>query len=351
MLLLSGGTFAYALDYDNKKLDQAKRLIDSGKPASARPILKEVIRHYPGNADAHMQLGAVLAALCEDNKYAEAIAEEQKALQLDPQSSGARRILGMIYANQRKYDEAIALLEESCRLSSSSFAAQRDLGSAYLAAGKVENAVLAWKKALAVKPESITVRMRLATLFLTQKKYPDGITEALEAVKQNNSKAETHLLLANIKLQSGDAEGSVESFRTAIELNGVDSFGSKNPLTAADASSGLGWALFHSHEENAASIAEAISYQRKAIKAFPQFLPAHIRLAELLAKQNKEKEAGVLYQQLFVATQSNPAVGLPYASFLANSKRNEEARTVLKRVLQKWPDNKEASNALAALGN
>jgi tetratricopeptide (TPR) repeat protein len=349
LLILAHGQPAYSTEDNHKKLDRAKHLINCGKPAAARIILREVLRRDPGNADAHMQLGAALASTAENDKYDEAIAEEQKAIQLDPKSSGARRILGMIYANQRQYDKAIALLQQSCDLSPTSFAPQRDLGSAYLSAGKLDEAILAWKKAIEINPGNIAVHSKLATILSEQGKYSEAITEAAQAVKLNESSAEAQLLLANIKLQSGDAAGSVASFKLAIEANGFDSFGCKNPLTAAGALSGLGWALMHSTGDARATLEEAVAYQRKAIKADPRYLPAHVRLAELLEKQNKNKDAEMLYERLFAATKCSSLVGLPYSRFLSNSKRNEEARTVLRKILEKSPKNKQAADALSAL--
>lgn len=348
MIALSCGQSAYSAEDDTKKLERAKHLIDTGRPDAARSILREVLRGDPNSVEAHMQLGAALASASENDNYDDAIAEEKMAIQLDPKSSGARRILGMIYANIGKHDDAIALLQESCKLNPSSFSAHRDLGSAYSAAGKTDDALLMWKKAAEIQPDNVAIHSRLATTLSKQEKYPEAISEATQAVKLNPAKAETHLILANIKLQSGDAAGSVESFKSAIEANGFDSLGCKNPLTAASALSGLGWALIRT-KGTTTSLTEAVAYQRKAIKADPHFLPAFIRMAELLENQNKLKDAETMYRRIFAPSQFNPAVGLPYAKFLASAKRPDDARSILKKVLEKSPKNTQASSALADL--
>ncbi len=340
---------ACALDDFDKKLERAMHLIDSGKPQAAKPLLRQLIRKNPRSADAHMQLGAALASLVERDQYDEAIAEEIKAIQLDPKSFGARRILGMIYSNQRKYDEAIALLRESSELNPSSFAVHRDLGSAYLAADKIDDAIAALKTASDLNPANVAVHLRLASIFSKQEKHAEAIIESARAVAIDESKAEAHLSLAKAKLASGDAAGSVESFNNAIAANGFDAFGCKNPVTAAAALSGLGWALVISNAGDSNTLKEAVSYQRKAIKSDAHFLPAYVRLAQLLEKQNKSKDAEALYKRLFAATQFEPIVGVPYGLFLSNAKRTEEARTVLKMVLEKHPGNKQASDALSAL--
>lgn len=333
----------------DKKLERARQLIDGGKPAAARVILREVIRTNPRSAEAHMQLGAALASLAENDKYDEAIAEEQKAIELDSKSSGARRILGMIYANQKKYDQAIALLKESCALNPSSFAAQRDLGSTYSSAGKIDESIGAFKKAIELNPKNVSVRRKLASAYLKQNSYSEAIAVAKEAVNLNEKSAETHLLLANILLESGDASTSIDSFKTAIEHNGFDSFGSKNPFTAAGALSGLGWATFKSKGDGKEVIAESVLYQKEAIKAFPSFLPAHVRLAELTGKQGKSREAESLYQRLLTASDSNPAVAVSYSRFLLDAGRRQDARDVLTKALEKSPGNKQVEEAFLSI--
>ncbi|MBX9685210.1 MAG: tetratricopeptide repeat protein [Candidatus Obscuribacterales bacterium] len=341
---------SYSADDSAKKLEQAGKLIDSGKAKPASVLLRQVIRSNPNSAEAHLQLGAALAALVEDDKYDEAISEEELAIKLDPKSSSARRILGMIYANQKKFDEAISMLNEACKLKPSSFAAHRDLATTYLAAGKLDDGIAAFKKAIELKPDNVAVHSKLAVVYSKKNDYANALLEANKAVELAPKKAETHLLLANIKLESGDSAGSVEPFKAAIAANGYDSLGCLNPLTAASAFSGLGWALASDKQATNATLDEAIRDQKKAIKAFPGFLTAYIRNAELLARQNKNKEAEGIYQNIFKASHQEASVGLSYSKFLSNTGRLEEARSVLQKVLEVSPQNKQASDALAALG-
>lgn len=336
-------------DESRDKLAKATELIDKHKPKAAVALLREIIRSNPNMADAHVQLGAALAGIAEDDKYDEAIAEEQRAIKLDPKSSSAHRILGMIYANQKKYDQSIPLLKTACELKPTGFAAHRDLGTAYLSSGKLDDAISAFSKAAEIKPENVEVHTKLAVILCKQKKYPEAIVEANKAVKLGPKQAETHLVLGNIKLESGDHSGAQQAFKDAIEANGFDSFGMKNPLTAASALSGLGWAISSEKDADKSKLEESVTYQRKAIKALPGFLPAYIRLAELYGKQGKNKDAESLYQNIFKATKYDAGVASSYAKFLEFTGRKNEAKDVLKKVLDKTPDNKQISDALAAL--
>lgn len=341
----------WSADDAKEKLAKATQLIDKGKAKPAAVILREVIRANPNIAEAHMQLGAALASTAENDKYDEAIAEEQTAIKLDPKSSSAHRILGMIYANQKKFDQSIPLLKEACALKPTGFAAHKDLGTAYLSAGKLDDAVSAFQKALEIKPENVEVHTKLAVIFSKQKKYTEAINEANKAVKLGANQAETHLVLGNIKLESGDYAGAQSAFKDTIELNGYDYLGMKNPLTAASAFSGLGWAIASEKDadKDKTKMDEAVSNQKKAVKALPGFLPAYIRLAELYGRQGKNKDADSLYQNIFKATKYDAGVAASYSHFLEYTGRKNEAKDVLKKVLEKSPDNKQIADALAAL--
>lgn len=340
----------FAADDAKDKLAKAVKLIDSGKPKPASVILRDVLRSNPNNAEAHMQLGAALASLAEDDKYDDAIAEENTAIKLDPSSSGARRILGMIYANQRKYDEAISLLKESCKLNPSSFASLRDLSKAYMSAGNVDEAIATQRKAIELKPDNYGAHSKLAVILAKKGATAEAVKEAKRSVELGGKHAETHLLLANILLDSGDSEASIEPFKEAIAANGYDSLGCLNPLTAANALSGLGWALSADPNASNDKLDESLRYQKKAIKAHPGFLTAHIRTAELLARRKRSKEAEGMYQNLFKASHHEPTVGISYAKFLVNNGRGVEAQAVLKKAHEVSPDNKLVADELSKLG-
>ncbi len=332
----------------NNQLAKANTLLDAGKAKPAAQQLRQIVRLNPNNAEAHMLLGAALASLAEDNKYNEAIAQEELAIKLDPESSGARRILGMIYANQQKFDQSLLLLTEAIKLKPSSFAIQRDLGAALMSAGKLDEAITALKKASELKPANVAVHSKLALIYAKKQNYTEAIKWANKAVKAGSKRAEPHLLLANLKLESGDSAGAIEPFKAAIAANGFDSFGCLNPMTAASAFSGLGWAVAADKNASKASLQEALNYQKKAIKASPGFIDAYIRTADLLTRQGKSKDAENLYQKIFKASK-NAEVGIRYSKFLSKAGRTEEARAVLKKVLETSPADKEAVEELAAL--
>lgn len=331
-----------------QKLNKAEQLLTRGKAKAAALLLHDVIRSNPNNGQAHALLGASMAARVDDNKYDEAIAEEQLALKLDPGSFWARKVLGKIYANQHRVPESIEILKEACRLKPDSYAAWKDLGTVYMSDGKLDDAIEAFKKAKDAKPAGVDAHLKLALLFSKKGDLPKAIAEARDSVRFGEKQAETHLTLATMLLESGDRAGAIDSFNSAIAANGYDALGCLNPLTQANALSGLGWAIA-GNDASKDQLNEAVQDQRKAIKAFPSFLPAYVRWADLLCRQQRHKEAESVYITALKMSSGSTIVAVPYAKFLGQTGRNAQACSLLKNIVDKSPDNKPASDALSEL--
>jgi Tfp pilus assembly protein PilF len=167
-------------------------------------------------------------------------------------------------------------------------------------------------------------------------------------VKLDVPNPESHLALANALLASGDKLAAIEPYETALQANFEKPY--RNPLTAAASISGIGWA-FLVKGAGAKELAEAADDQRQAIKIFPAFGPAYVRLAEILLLQGNTKRADAVYQVSIKLSQDDAGVCTAYAKYLVKTGRSEEAKSVLKKVLEKRPDYKPAADKLAELEN
>jgi Tfp pilus assembly protein PilF len=217
-----------------------------------------------------------------------------------------------------------------------------------MSGAKYDDAVKAFKKAIALNPERPDAHIKLSAVYVRMEKYKEAVAEGKKAVKCDVVSPETHLALANALLASGDKLAAIEPYETAIQNNFEKRF--RNPLVAATALSGLGWA-FAVKDAGEKELAEAVNDQRQAIHIFPQFGPAYVRLAELLLRQGKEKQADDVYKLSVKLSNDDAGVSTAYAKFLLKLGRRDEARSVLKNVLEKTPSYKQASDALAELDN
>ena len=80
---------------------------------------RESIRHQPDLAEAHNNLGNLLASR---KAYAEAGHHFEKALRSNPNDAAVRHSYGLVLALMRSYDKAIAELRTAVRLAPQSAA-------------------------------------------------------------------------------------------------------------------------------------------------------------------------------------------------------------------------------------
>lgn len=340
ILAISGFAPAAQAADPSEQLKKADLILQEGNPKASVEILREVIRTNPDSAQAHMQLGMALAALdsqAEKADYETAILEEKQALKLDPKSFGARIMLGHIYANLNKGPEAIAIIKEAIEIKPTSYGAHRDLGIAYLVAEKPEEAQAEFKKAIEINPKKYDAHMKLALVHSSNANFRDALNEAMEAVNlagKASEAVESQLVFGTILIDSRNESEAIRPFKAVLAKE------KNNPI----ALSGLGWAL----AQTDGKIEDGIRYQRSAIKVYP-YMPAYVRLAELLLKQNKPAEAEDEYKNALKINPDDPRVRTAYAKFLDGNGRKDDARGELKKVLDKKPNFKPASDALAGL--
>ena len=88
----------------------------------------------------------------DQNQYAKAISQFQKAINLDPQFKEAHCNLAVVYIEQAAYEKAISSLEKAAHIDPDFIEAHFNLGIAYLRLGKFEDARNAANTALSINP-------------------------------------------------------------------------------------------------------------------------------------------------------------------------------------------------------
>lgn len=111
--------------------------------AGGEQQLRQAVSLAPNDAEAHWAFASVLPAV---GMLGEAIAENRKALSLNPLDPGYSRWLARLLLYAGDYSGAIAQGEKVVELDEAYFLAYLDLGSAYLALGQPERALEWYRK-------------------------------------------------------------------------------------------------------------------------------------------------------------------------------------------------------------
>ena len=134
-------------------------------------------------ADAHSVLGALYIAKKE---YDRAIAEGERAVALNPNSTLALLNYANSLTHAHRPEEAIPLFQKAIRLNPfGPSTLYRELGNALRNAGRFEEAASAYKKAIQLAPDNILAHLGLASTYSIMGQERDARAEAAEVLRIN----------------------------------------------------------------------------------------------------------------------------------------------------------------------
>ncbi len=149
-------------------------------------------------------------------QYDKAIAECQKAVNLNPSSATARTFYGLALGSSGRFEEAVHELEQGVRLDpfSSSFSL-RSLGNAYSFMRRHEEAISICKKAVQRAPNDLISHLILTRAYSMAGRMEEARTAAAEILKINPKfSLESYAKRLNFKNQA-DSDRAIAALRKA----------------------------------------------------------------------------------------------------------------------------------------
>jgi protein O-mannosyl-transferase len=219
--------------------------VQLGHWENGEKLFRHALRATANNFVAHYNLGQILF---EDGKFAEAMTEYKKALQINPDYVEAVNSLGLALAGLGRTEEAKTEFEKALRMNPNYVKAHNNLGLVLAGLGRTEEAMAQYREALRIDPRC----------------------------------AEAHNNLGNVWVNTGRFAEAVAEYREALGIN----------PRYAEAHSNLGFAL-----ANLGRMAEAIAAYAEAVRIKPDYAEAHYSLGVLLAAEGKTEEALAQYRE------------------------------------------------------
>jgi tetratricopeptide (TPR) repeat protein len=172
-------------------------------------------QYHPDSADAHNDLGVVLATL---GRIDEAMLRYQRALSLKPDTALTHINLGAALAAKGRLVDAITHYERALILQPGHAGAHYNLGIALAAQGSTEDAVSHYQRAVAVKPDYADAHNNLGVAFAAQGNSEDAAAHYRKALAANPNHAEAHNNLANIFREQGNFDQAMAHYDQAIAV-------------------------------------------------------------------------------------------------------------------------------------
>ena len=213
---LWGDTVGRRPDNDRARTNFGNALSSEGRTADAVAQLEWALRLNPKNVDAHNDLGNALNAL---GRTAKANAQFEEAQRLDPGSVEAHNNLGNALNAQGRSAQAIAQYEEALRIDPDYAEARNNLGNVLVAEGRSAEAIPHFERALRLRPEVAEVRNNLGNALKALGRNPEAIAQYEEAIRISPAYAAAQNNLGNALNADGRAPEAVAHYEAAIRLS------------------------------------------------------------------------------------------------------------------------------------
>ncbi len=191
-----------------------------GEPALAKATFERWTGRHPEDADMLINAGLTLFDAAD---FAEAYAFFEKAVEAATeveQRSGALTFRSNALDMLGRYDEAVAAYEQVIAETPEWWEAHANLGICHARNGHFDRAEAAFRRGLEDCPGSPEIRDELAAHLLSQ---GGDLQEALklseEAVALGRDEIRHLMTLGEVRLASGDDEGTAEAYRTVLSLD------------------------------------------------------------------------------------------------------------------------------------
>jgi tetratricopeptide (TPR) repeat protein len=206
----------------------AQALLQSGRFAEAIAESEKALKVKPDFPAAYNNLGL---ALVQNQQYAnggppqngavdEAIAHYQRALQINPHYKPARTNLGNALLQKGQVDEAIAQFQKILEMDPHIAEAELCLGNAFFQKREVNEAIAHFQNALEIDPDYAEARFNLGNVFLAEGKYSESIAAYEAAVRIRPDFFEAHHNLGCVLATIGKNDKALEQFNEALRING-----------------------------------------------------------------------------------------------------------------------------------
>lgn len=176
---------------------------------------QEFLKMYPDATAIHSNLGAALAGL---GRFEEAIPEYKIALKQSPGLESARLNLGLVYYKMGRISEAATEFEKVRTKSPTNSQATLLLGDCYLRMGREKDVIRILAPEEKKHPDDLAVAYMLGTAYIRDKQLEQGEI-LIDRILRNGDSAEAHLLLGMARFQALEYPAAIADLTKAAEMN------------------------------------------------------------------------------------------------------------------------------------
>jgi tetratricopeptide (TPR) repeat protein/TolB-like protein len=188
--------------------------LDTGKFAEAVEEMKRAVELAPNSDEAYRRLGAAYLRLSKKN---DAIEAYQRAIQIAPYYWFNHNALGLAYYELGDYEGALTAFQRVVELAPQIRFGYGNVGMVYFGQGKFKEAIPYFEKGLAIAPDPL-LYSNIGTAYFYLQRYPESVAMFEKAVAMNPSDEIYVGNLADAYRWNRQKEKSLATYDKAIAL-------------------------------------------------------------------------------------------------------------------------------------
>ncbi|MFH1656114.1 MAG: tetratricopeptide repeat protein [Candidatus Omnitrophota bacterium] len=214
--------------------------------------------------------------------YKQAILEAKEAIRINPNSSNAYKLLGIVYYNQKLYDKAFESYRLAGILNPSDPKIRVGSGLVLSALGDLEGAIEEMETAIKISPHHADAYYRLSLLLKKTGENKKAIESLKKAVKLSPKYIEYLLELGTAHYDEKDFKSALDLYKRALEIRS----------DSAKIRTSLGVALSSLGQND-----EAEEEFKKAIEINDKYAEAYLNLGVFYGKTKRYDEARDIWKK------------------------------------------------------
>ncbi len=193
--------------------------LHQGDLTKAMADLNKAVELNPSYAEAYNNRGLVYG---NQRKYPGALTDFTKAIKLDPTDSQAYNNRGFIYAAQGDLTHALQEINKAIELNPDYADAYYNLGKIYTLQGKLSQAISGYNNAISIDPDYENAYNNRGSVYFQQGAIARAVLDYRKAIDLKPDNTEACFNLGFIFYQQGHWEQAISNFNMVIAINPKD---------------------------------------------------------------------------------------------------------------------------------
>ena len=174
--------------------------------SSEKNRLIQDLKNNPSNAKFRQSLAEIYF---NEDHYAEALAESEIAIKIEPNFLDAYRILGAAAMALGNYERAFEAFDEALKIEPNNVSVNHQMGILYDRIGQYEDAISFYRTATKYDPNNTEVHMDLGLVYDQLQRFEDAIAEFKEVLRIEPDEIEAYFRLGLIYDSFMDGENAL----------------------------------------------------------------------------------------------------------------------------------------------